>query len=87
MKVEFRSSFYRDLRSIKDKDALRAIRDAIETIESSQTLSEVPHVKKLSGSGYFRIRVADHRLGIAVEAVTVTFIRCLHRREVYRYFP
>ena len=45
-------------------------------------------LKKLSGGGdYYRIRVGDYRTGIALEGETVAFVRCLHRKEIYRYFP
>jgi hypothetical protein len=26
-------------------------------------------------------------IGLAVEGEVVEFVRCLHRREIYRYFP
>ena len=45
-------------------------------------------MKKLSGaSGFYRIRVGDYRVGIAVEDETVEFVRVLHRRDIYRAFP
>lgn len=46
-------------------------------------------LKKLSeGSGeYYRLRVGDYRIGLEVEDEVVVFVRCLHRRDVYRYFP
>ena len=35
---------------------------------------------KLGGSsGYYRLRVGDYRIGIALEADEVEFVRCLHR--------
>jgi len=37
--------------------------------------------------GYFRIRVGDYRLGFSFHNDTVTLIRFLHRKEIYRYFP
>ena len=36
---------------------------------------------------YYRFRVGDYRIGIVIEEDTVVFVRCLHRREIYRYFP
>lgn len=46
-------------------------------------------LKKLSGGrgAYYRIRVGDYRLGLEVEGDVVVFVRCLHRRDMYRYFP
>jgi mRNA interferase RelE/StbE len=33
------------------------------------------------------IRVGDYRIGVVLEDGVVTFVRVLHRRDVYRYFP
>lgn len=46
------------------------------------------NLKKLKGGGnYYRIRVGEYRIGIIVEGDAITFVRCLHRKEIYRYFP
>jgi len=88
MKVEFKASFARDLKRIKDKEIFRQARKIIEGAESAQSLSEMPNLKKLSVEGrYFRVRVGDHRMGLIIDGGTVTFVRILHRREIYRYFP
>ncbi|MBP1468695.1 type II toxin-antitoxin system RelE/ParE family toxin [Candidatus Chloroploca sp. M-50] len=36
---------------------------------------------------YYRIRIGDYRLGLFVEDDTITVVRFLHRRDIYRYFP
>ncbi|MGK7945796.1 MAG: type II toxin-antitoxin system RelE/ParE family toxin, partial [Microcystaceae cyanobacterium] len=33
------------------------------------------------------IRVGNYRIGFFGENDTITFVRVLHRREFYRYFP
>ncbi|WP_202218315.1 type II toxin-antitoxin system RelE/ParE family toxin [Okeania sp. KiyG1] len=46
------------------------------------------NIKKLKGEEeYYRIRVGDYRLGIKVNDGIVFFVRILHRKEIYRYFP
>jgi mRNA interferase RelE/StbE len=86
--VRFRESFVRDLRGVKDKTVADRVKQLIEDVERSKTLSEVPHLKKLKGgSSFFRIRVGDYRTGVSIEGDTMTFVRFLHRKEVYRYFP
>ncbi len=47
MNVAFRESFTRDLRSIRDKAVLVRVRQVIETVERSQTLADIPNLKKL----------------------------------------
>jgi mRNA interferase RelE/StbE len=60
----------------------------IEEVEVAQHLGELTNLKKVSGgSNFYRVRVGDYRLGIALEEDTVEFVRCLHRRDIYRYFP
>ena len=62
---------------------------AIEQIEQAATLQEVSRLKRLAGSGdnYYRIRIGDYRLGPVVENDVVIFVRCLNRKEIYRFFP
>ena len=88
MKVLFRESFVRDLRRIEDQDVLRRIRQAVESVEQATNLLDVPHLKRLHSKGrHYRIRVGNYRLGLTVDENQVYFVRALHRREIYRYFP
>ena len=88
MKVRFKASFAKDLRALNDKSLLERIKALIATVESAQKLAEVPHLKKLRGAGaYYRARLGDYRVGMAAEEDAIVFVRVLHRREVYRYFP
>lgn len=89
MKIAFRRSFERDLKSLKkNRQMLDRIRKKIEEVEAAFSLDDLPSMKKLSGGeDYYRIRVGDYRIGMALEEDTIVFVRCLHRREIYRYFP
>lgn len=88
MKVAFRESFLRDLRAIKDQSVLRRIRECIENVEQVNKPSDISNLKKLRGQGqYYRIRIGDYRVGLKVEAETVTFVKVLNRKDIYRYFP
>lgn len=89
MKTEFRESFARDLKRLKDKTLLGQVKAAIEQVEQAATLQEVSRLKRLLGSGgnYYRIRVGDYRLGLVVENGIIVFVRCLNRKEIYRFFP
>ena len=88
MNVEFKSSFVKDLKKIKEKQLQGQIRELIEKVESSANITELDHTKKLSGSDvYYRIRLGDYRVGLKIENNIVYFIRFLHRKNIYRYFP
>lgn len=87
MNVEFRNSFARDLKRIRDQALLSRVRQVVEQVEGADELGEIAHVKKLKGSeDYYRIRVGNYRMGIIVADNSVIFVRFLHRRDIYRYF-
>ncbi len=88
MQVEFRKTFQQDLRDIKDRKILERIRAAIEEVETANSLLSVANVKAIQGHvGYYRIRIGDFRLGLYLDKGVVAFVRVLHRKEMYRYFP
>ena len=83
MKVEFRESFLKGLRSVSDKNLLSKVQSAIENAEQSETLQTISKLKKLKGSkDYFRIRLDDYRIGLKFENDSVIFVSLLHRREI-----
>jgi len=88
MNTTFRQSFIRDLKKIKDRKVLERVQQVIVEVEEADDLSAVRNLKKLGGTAnFYRIRAADQRIGIAVDGKTVEFIRCLPRRDMYRFFP
>lgn len=88
MNVEFRESFLKDLRPVKDKNLNAKIKSSIENAERAATPKELSNLKKLKGSvDYFRIKFGDYRIGLKIEKDKVIFVRFLHRREIYRFFP
>ncbi len=88
MKLLFKESFARDLKAVKQKAILPRIREVIDAVASAKDLQSIPNIRKLNDPGnYYRIRVGDYRLGMKVQKEEVTFIRCLHRRDICRYFP
>lgn len=87
MKVEFRKSFEKDLGKIQDGDLLARIKNVIEEVENAETLLDISNTKKLKADGnYYRTRVGSYRVGFNENEGVVTFVRVLHRKEMYRYF-
>lgn len=88
MKIEFKESFRKDLKAVKDKLVLAKVKAAIEASEKADTLDKITNLKKMRGSrDYFRIRIGDYRIGLKLERETLVFIRFLNRKDIYRYFP
>ena len=88
MKTAFKETFQRDLLFVRDKRLLRRVKAIIETIEASPSLADLPNLKSLKGTkNYFRLRIGDYRVGLVMDDETVIFVRLLHRKDIYRYFP
>ena len=88
MNAVFRRSFTRDLRKIKQRQVLTSVQRAIENVEAVNSPTDIVNLKKLVGYDiFYRIRIGEYRIGIVIEGDEVDFVRCLHRRDLYRYFP
>ena len=89
MEVEFKNSFYRDLKRIKSQSLKQRIKKAILEVEQASTLQDVTNLSKIKGhkSSYYRIRIGDYRIGLRLKDNTVIFARFLHRKDIYKYFP
>jgi len=88
VRTTFRQSFARDLKAVRDKKLLKRIQEAIEAVEKAESLDVLPNLKKLKGAkSYFRLKLGDYRIGLALENDTVNFVRLLDRKDIYKYFP
>lgn len=88
MKTAFQSRFAKDLRAIKEQNLHDRVAELIQTVEQAADLSAIPNLKRLrAAGGYYRVRLGEYRVGLTVRGGVVCFVRCLHRKEIYRYFP
>ena len=88
MKTQFRKSFVRDLKKIKDRAMLDRIAQVIEEVEAAAGLQDIAQLKKMHGAAdCFRIRVGDHHIGVVLKSDTLIFVRCLPRPDLYKFFP
>ena len=88
MNVKFEARFSKDLRCIKDGSLLKRIKELITSCKEVENLAEIRQVKKLRGyDTFYRVRIGDYRIGLELVQNELIFVRCLHRKEVYRYFP
>ncbi|MCY7326981.1 MAG: type II toxin-antitoxin system RelE/ParE family toxin [Saprospiraceae bacterium] len=89
MTIEYSSRFVKDLKALKGTPSFAKIKElAFDLIPIVETLDEIPHFTKLEGyDHYYRIRIGDYRIGFKMEDSTLVFMRVLHRKEIYRYFP
>ena len=90
MKTEFKDSFLRDIRAVKDKKQRSRLKQFLLKVEKADNLSQISNLKKLKGQNknfYYRYRIGDYRVGLIIKENTVVFVRFLNRKEIYRYFP
>ncbi len=88
MIIRIDEAFRKDTKRIKNALLLRQLASVIESVIEAKKISEISNLKKLKGAqNHYRIRVGDYRAGIIIEEQTVTFIRFLHRKDVYKSFP
>ncbi|KAA0226673.1 type II toxin-antitoxin system RelE/ParE family toxin [candidate division KSB1 bacterium] len=88
MTVEFKKSFARDLKKINEKQLLQHLKRIVEEVEQAPNAGAINNLKQIKGGeNYYRIRIGNYRIGLKLENETVVFVRFLHRKEIYRYFP
>ena len=81
MKLIWPDSARSDLRAIDREIAIRILRGLTEYGESGKG-----DLKALAGQwqGYFRLRIGDYRIVMAIAPEEITIIRVRHRSESYR---
>lgn len=88
MIVKIDKSFNKDTDKISDKKLLLKIAHAIESVIAVNSINDIKNTKKLKGnSQHYRIKIGDYRLGFVLIDETIIFERCLHRKDIYKYFP
>lgn len=88
MQYEFKKSFVRDFRKVKDKYLAQAILEVVDMVADANAIKDVKNVRKMSGfKSAYRIRVGDYRIGIFVRKQKVIFAAFAHRKDIYKKFP
>lgn len=88
MKTLYKNSFVKDLKKVREKDIKNRVRSMIEDAEQAEKISELTGLKKMrGGENYYRIRIGSYRIGVVIDSDTIIFVRFLHRKDIYRYFP
>ena len=103
MEVIYKKQFTKDVRKISDKKLKNRIQDKVNEVEAIVSAHEpadkndIPNITnmvKLQDFEYhYRIRIGDYRLGVTIEIEIeeeeniFRFVRCLHRKDIYKKFP
>ncbi len=88
MTTLFERSFAKDIRNLRDASLRNAVQETIASVKEAHSLITIPQCKKLRGyENAYRLRCGEYRIGITLQGDEITFVRCLHRKELYKYFP
>ncbi len=88
MNVEFTHRFEKETDEIFEPKLRERIKSIIQAVRNASSPRQIPHLKKLKGyREFYRIRVADYRIGIRIEGDTVIFAAFGSRKDIYRNFP
>lgn len=89
MNCEYMPSFIKDLKALKSTPVFESVKSLVfDEIPAYSSLDEMSNIKKLKDAdSAYRIRLGDYRIGFTVVEDTITFVRVLHRKDIYRYFP
>ncbi len=89
MNCEYMPTFIKDLKALKSTPVFESVKFLVfDEIPYYSSLDEINNLKKLKDAdGAYRIRFGDYRIGFTVVGDKITFVRVLHRQDIYRYFP
>jgi mRNA interferase RelE/StbE len=89
MQIEYTVKFVKDLKALKGVASFSKIKNiAFEIAPEIETIGQFPNCIKMEGyENYYRIRMGDFRIGLKMEGEKLVFMRVLHRKDIYRYFP
>lgn len=88
MEIRIDKSFEKDIKKIRQPDIRKKVAILIEKVQEIPSFQELSDTKKIKGfSRYYRIRLGDYRIGVELEDDQCIFLRVLHRKDIYKYFP
>ncbi len=88
MKLKIDKSFQKDVEKIRNTALNKRLLLLIDRIRKINSLSELSSIKKLEGTpNSFRIKSGDYRIGLKLENDEIILIRCLPRKDIYKFFP
>lgn len=88
MTVFIDHSFEKDTDKISNKKLKLEIVGCTEQVQNTQSAAEIKNFKKTKGVLlHYRIRILEYRADVTTQGSVITFIRFLHPKDVYRYFP
>lgn len=78
----------KDINNITDKQVLKKLQNLLDALDKAGSLAGIANFKKMRGfEAYYRIKIADYRIGFEVLGDELILRRILHRKDIYRKSP
>jgi len=90
MKIYFKNSFIKDINKLPEPVKTEARDICFSEFPKLNSLNDFQghNIKKLSGFAfYYRIKLGNYRIGFKKTNGDIIFMRVLHRKDIYRFFP
>ena len=88
MKVSLKKAFLKDLEKLPRSAYQKVFHLVFNEIPKTDHIRSVKNVRKITvEKNYYRIRVGHYRIGFEYRGDELVFMRILHRKDIYRYFP
>ncbi|MBI3153326.1 MAG: type II toxin-antitoxin system RelE/ParE family toxin [Chloroflexi bacterium] len=88
MKILFERTFLHDLEKVKDKRILKRVRVVIAQAASANSTGDIQDINVMRDyKSCCRINLGNYRMGIQILRRKLIFVRLIHRKDMYRYFP
>ncbi len=88
MKAAYKKRFLKDANNLPDQIKKDILDIAFKQIPEIENIQDINNLKKSSGfKNFYRICYSDYRIGIVLQKDKIVFIRVLHRKDIYKFFP
>jgi len=88
VKVEYRNSFLKDIKKIKDKKVKDLIESTILEAKAANNINEINNCERLTSKGkFYKIKHPPYRFGVHIDKGIIEFIKFGTRENFYSDFP
>ena len=88
MKIRFKATFLKDIKKLPIDYKQKIEYLIFNEISKIDSYHKIKNIRKIHrNKNYYRIRVGNYRIGFRVIKDDIIFMRVLHRKDIFRYFP
>ncbi len=78
----------KDIKSLQSDYHKRIVDIVFKFLPTINSLNEISDCQKIKGyDKFYRIRVADYRIGFELRGNQIVIYRIMYRKDIYKHFP